>query len=78
MILAEGFQYRQGLLTGDLNEADISHKYHQERLVKFSLRNTAVDPGVGRNCRSRPFSGILASNFRTENQEWNFPLKFPS
>ena len=31
MILAEGFQYRQGLLTGDLNEADICHKYHQER-----------------------------------------------
>ena len=31
MILAEGFQYRQGLLTGDLYEADICHKYHQER-----------------------------------------------
>ena len=45
--------------------------------VKFSLQNTAVDPGVGRNYRSRPFSGILASNFRTESQEWNFPLPFP-
>ena len=31
MILAEGLQYLQGLLTGDLNEADICHKYHQER-----------------------------------------------
>ena len=48
MILAEGFQYLQGLLTGDLNEADICHKYHQQRFL-CRIRPLALSHSVPEN-----------------------------
>ena len=87
MILAEGFQYLQGLLTGDLNEADICHKYHQQcflcriRLLTQGWAGIAV-PGHFREYwppTSVPKSrnGIFHSHSVPENWEGNFPLAFP-
>ena len=87
MILAEGFQYLQGLLTGDLNEADICHKYHQQRFLCRIRPLTQGWAGIAVPGHFREYwpptsvlkarNGIFHSHSLPENWEGNFPLAFP-